>query len=195
MDVSASGRRIMNSSPPQNHDLQSSAPITRAELMQRLSELGIRTVTVDHAPVFTVSESETLEREIPGGHTKNLFLKDNKGAMYLVVAASHTAVDLKALARRLGAGRFSFGKPDLLMEVLGVTPGSVTAFAAISDRDHRVSVVVDDRLMQHETVNCHPLDNAATTNIARDDLFRFLSACGHAPQVMPLGSSEDDPTT
>lgn len=166
-------------------------PATRTDLVSALAELGIETTTVDHSPVFTVAESEALEREIPGGHTKNLFLKDNKGKLFLVVAESHTSVDLKALARRLGAGRFSFGKADLLLEVLGVTPGSVTAFAAMNDRAGRVRVVIDERLMAHDTINCHPLDNSATTNIARDDLFRFLSAWRHEPQVCPLGPQDD----
>lgn len=163
-------------------------PATRSDLMAFLAGLGVDTRTVDHAPVFTVAESDAIEREIEGGHTKNLFLKDSKGKLFLVVAESHTRVDLKALAARLSAGRFSFGKPDLLMEVLGVTPGSVTAFAAMNDAAGRVSVVVDDNLMRHDTVNCHPLENAATTSIARDDLFRFLSACGHEPRIAPLGS-------
>lgn len=166
-------------------------PATRQDLFAILDRLGIRTRTVDHAPVFTVAESEALERDIPGGHTKNLFLKDNKGKLFLVVAESHTQVDLKAVSHRLGAGRFSFGKPDLLMEVLGVAPGSVTAFAVMNDVSRRVSVVIDARLMQFDTVNCHPLANAATTNIARTDLFRFLSACGHEPRVMALGAEGD----
>lgn len=171
-------------------DPASPAPATRADLFAYLARLAIETRTVEHAPVFTVAESEAIERAIPGGHTKNLFLRDNKGRLFLVVAESHTNVDLKALAARLGAGRFSFGKPDLLMEVLGVTPGSVTAFAAINDATGRVTVVVDDRLMCHDTVNCHPLENAATTNIARADLFRFLSACGHEPRIAALGLDE-----
>lgn len=171
-------------------DASGAAPVTRQDLFAALDRLAIATRTTDHPPVFTVAESEALEREIPGGHTKNLFLKDNKGRLFLVVAESHTAVDLKALARRLGAGRFSFGKPELLMQVLGVTPGSVTAFAAINDRACQVEVVVDARLMRHDRVNCHPLDNAATTNIARLDLFRFLSACGHEPRVVELGSGD-----
>jgi Ala-tRNA(Pro) deacylase len=166
-------------------------PVTRAELFAHLARLGIETVTVDHPAVFTVAESEALERAIAGGHTKNLFLKDAKGALFLVVAESHTAVDLKALSQRLGAARFSFGKPDLLMQRLGVTPGSVTAFAALNDHECCVTVVVDVSLMRHEMVNCHPLDNAATTSIAREDLFRFLSASGHPPRVLALGSDAD----
>lgn len=174
-----------------NIDIKERCPVTRADLFARLAELGIATRTLDHAPVFTVAESGTIEREIPGGHTKNLFLADSRGALYLVVAESHTRIDMKALSKRLGAGRFSFGKPELLFETLGVTPGSVTAFAVMNDPDQRVSVVVDARLMAYETVNCHPLENAATTNIARDDLFRFLSATGHAPRVLALASAED----
>ena len=171
-------------------DIGLAKPATRGDLMAFLAGLGIDTRTVDHPPVFTVAESDAIEREIPGGHTKNLFLKDSKGRLFLVVAESHTRVDLKALSARLGAGRFSFGKPDLLMEVLGVTPGSVTAFAAMNDTAGRVSFVVDDNLMRHDSVNCHPLENDATTNIARDDLFRFLSACGHEPRIAPLGSDD-----
>lgn len=161
-------------------------PKTRAELMSRLAELGIPVETVDHAAVFTVAESEGLHRALPGGHTKNLFLKDAKDRLFLVVAESQTPVDLKALPKVIGSGRLSFGKPELLMEVLGVTPGSVTALALINDRDRRVGVVIDARLMHYDSINCHPLENTATTRLARDDLMRFMRACGHEPRVMEL---------
>jgi Ala-tRNA(Pro) deacylase len=162
-------------------------PLSRQQLFDRLAELGIKSRTVDHEPVFTVAESGHLERQLSGAHTKNLFLKDDKGALFLVVAMSTTKVDLKALSRTLGAGRFSFGKPELLLETLGVTPGSVTAFAIANDAEHRVGVVFDAELMRHETVNCHPLENTATTNIAREDLLRFFRACGHEPRIVMLG--------
>lgn len=162
---------------------------TRQQLFARLAELGIETSTVEHEPLFTVADSSRLERELEGGHTKNLFLKDDKGALFLVVALSTTRVDLKQLAKRLGAGRFSFGKPELLQEVLGVSPGSVTAFAIVNDTSQRVRVVVDANLLHYETVNCHPLENTATTNIARDELLRFIRACGHEPRVAELGSA------
>ena len=165
-------------------------PATRADLFARLNALSIATKTVDHPPVYTVAESEAVELEIPGGHTKNLFLKDSKGALFLVVAESHTPVDLKAMSKRLGAGRFSFGKPELLMQVLGVTPGSVTAFALMNDTLGRVKVVIDELLMRHDVINAHPLDNAATTSIAREDLFQFISACGHTPHIAALVSEE-----
>jgi Ala-tRNA(Pro) deacylase len=164
---------------------------TRQELFKFLESLDIRVQTVDHPAVFTVAESAELDRRIPGGHTKNLFLRDARDALYLVVAHAHTRVDLKALARRLGAsGRFSFGRPDLLQQVLGVTPGSVTIFALINDSDRRVAVVVDEALMAFDTINGHPLENTATTNIARRDLFRFIRACGHEPRILYLGSDQ-----
>ncbi len=165
-------------------------PATRQDLFRRLSELGIATRTVEHEPLFTVAESRKLERELPGAHTKNLFLKDEGGELFLVVAAATTRVDLKVLARTLRAGRFSFGKTELLMQALGVPPGSVTAFAVINDTDRRVRVVIDAELMQHESINCHPLQNTATTNIARDDLMRFIRACGHEPRIVALGPAQ-----
>jgi Ala-tRNA(Pro) deacylase len=161
-------------------------PLSREDLLIRLDELGIKTTTVEHPAVFTVAESQSVEIPLPGAHTKNLFLKDERGTLVLVVAKSTTRVDLKALAKRLGAGRFSFGKPDLLMSTLGVTPGSVTAFAVANDTERRVSVVIDEALMADGSVNCHPLVNTATTNIACEDLLRFIRSTGHEPSVMAL---------
>jgi len=165
-------------------------PASRQDLFARLAELGIATRTVEHEPLFTVAESSRLERELPGAHTKNLFLKDEGGELFLVVAKSSTRVDLKTLARTLGAGRFSFGKPELLMEALGVPPGSVTAFAVINDPKGRVRVVIDAELMKHDSMNCHPLENTATTNIARDDLLRFIRLSGHEPRIAGLGRTK-----
>ncbi|MFM9846170.1 MAG: prolyl-tRNA synthetase associated domain-containing protein [Hyphomicrobiaceae bacterium] len=164
-------------------------PATRSDLFARLDQLGISTTTVDHQAVFTVAESTGLERSLPGGHTKNLFLKDAKDRLFLVIAQSATPVDLKSLHKTLGCARLSFGKPDLLMQVLGVPAGSVTAFSLINDRDHRVSVAIDAALMRHDSVNCHPLVNTATTNISRDDLLKFIRACGHDPLIVGLNGS------
>lgn len=159
---------------------------SRDNLFQFLDSLGICTSTIEHEAVFTVAESDRLERDIVGGHTKNLFLKDAKGRFFLVIAQSHTEIDLKTLHKTLGAARFSFGKAELLMEVLGVPPGSVTAFSVINDRLGRVTVVVDAALMGYDSVNCHPLTNTATTTIGRDDLFKFMRATGHEPRVAAL---------
>jgi Ala-tRNA(Pro) deacylase len=161
-------------------------PATRQDLFDRLAALGITTTTIAHAAVFTVDESDALHKSIPGGHTKNLFLKDAKDKLWLIVAESHTPIDLKALHKQLGAARFSFGKPELLLEVLGVTPGSVTALSVINDTAGRVSVVVDAALMRYEQINCHPLENTATTSVPRDGLIAFLRATGHEPQIVAL---------
>jgi len=137
--------------------------------------------------MFTVEQSKALRERLPGAHTKNLFLTDKEGTMVLVVAKDDTTVDLKALAKRLGAGRFSFGKGELLEAVLGVPAGSVTPFALINASAKGVAVVVDKALMEFAEINCHPLENTATTRLATRDLMRFIEACGHSPRVLPLG--------
>jgi Ala-tRNA(Pro) deacylase len=159
-------------------------PMTRAELFERLQSLGIAARTIEHEAVFTVAESSGIERELPGGHTKNLFLKCKKGELYLIVALNDAEIDLKSLHKTLGSGRLSFGNGELLMEVLGVTPGSVTVFALVNDRTQRVRVILDESLMRHDFINGHPLENTATTNIARGDLLRFIRACGHEPVIL-----------
>jgi Ala-tRNA(Pro) deacylase len=168
-------------------------PATRSQLSARLAELGIVTHTVEHPAVFTVAESSKLERELPrnlpGGHTKNLFLKDKKGNLFLVVALGHAHIDLKSLPKTLGCDRLSFGRPELLMEVLGVPPGSVTPFALINDQAHRVTVILDADMMRHERLNYHPLENTATSNIAREDLIKFIRACGHEPRIVAVASA------
>jgi Ala-tRNA(Pro) deacylase len=161
-------------------------PTDRQALFQRLAELGIASTTVEHAPMFTVEQSAALRTSLPGAHTKNLFLTDQDGRMVLVVAKDDTRVDLKALAKRLSAGRFSFGKAELLEAVLGVPPGSVTPFALINPSAAGVTVVVDKALMDFAEINCHPLENTATTRLATADLLRFIKACGHEPLIAPL---------
>jgi Ala-tRNA(Pro) deacylase len=154
--------------------------------MDRLAELGIACPTVEHAPVFTVEDSGELYATIPGGHTKNLFLKDAKGQLFLIVAHHGTRVDLKKLPPVIGSARLSFGRAELLEEVLDVKPGSVTAFAVMNDGAGRVRVVIDQNLMAFETINLHPMENSATTSIAREDLLRFIRAAGHTPLIAAL---------
>lgn len=160
---------------------------TPADLFALLDRLGIEARSFEHAPVFTVAESQAIKDEIPGGHSKNLFLKDKKGRLFLVVAEAHSRIDLKRLHEPLGAaGRLSFGSAELLREVLGVEPGSVTPFALMNDRERRVSLVLDAALMAHETVNFHPLVNSATTGVSRAGLLAFFAATGHAPRILRL---------
>ncbi len=155
-------------------------PATPDDLFQHLDALGIAHETTQHQPVFTVAESQALRGTLPGGHSKNLFLKNKKGDLWLVTAAEDAAVDLKALTKTLGAGRLSFGKPDLLLEVLGVEPGSVTPFGLINDPNRRVTFVLDTRLAAiMEPLHFHPLVNNATTAISTADFRAFLAAAGH----------------
>jgi len=164
-------------------------PASPDDLFAFLDRLGIGHRTVGHPPLFTVEESQALRGTIPGGHTKNLFLRDKKGTLFLVVALEDAVIELRSLHRRLGAsGRFSFGSADLLREALGVEPGAVTPFAAINDTAGRVTVVLDDAMMERETLNYHPLRNTMTTSIGRDDLLRFLEATGHPPRITPLAA-------
>jgi Ala-tRNA(Pro) deacylase len=165
------------------HEIPDRGASARQRLFDRLAALGIETRTVEHPALFTVAESSRIEVPLEGGHTKNLFLKDAKGNLFLVVALATTAVDLKGLPKVIPSARLSFGNADLLKEVLGVTPGAVTAFAVMNDRDQRVRVILDKNLMAYERINAHPLENTATTNIARDDLLRFIRATGHEPHI------------
>jgi Ala-tRNA(Pro) deacylase len=165
-------------------------PATPDELFAYLDTLGIAHKTVTHPAVFTVEEARELRGAISGGHTKNLFLRDKKGALYLLVAPEHVAIELRSLHRVLGAsGRFSFGSAELMQETLGVTPGSVTPFAVINDKQARVTVVIDAALMTHDMLNFHPLVNTATTRISREGLVKFLAATGHAPRIEPLSGA------
>ncbi len=167
---------------------------TPDELFAALDALGIKHATVKHPPVFTVEQAATLRGEVPGGHTKNLFLRDKKNTLYLVVALEDAEIDLKGLHRTLGAsGRFSFGSADLLTEVWGVTPGSVTPFGAINDTQGRVTVVLDAAMMEHETLNYHPLINTMTTSLSRDDLIKFLESTGHSPRIERVSGAPSGP--
>jgi len=164
-----------------------SGPARPEDLFRLLAKLGIESSTTEHAPVFTVEEAKALRGELSGCHTKNLFLRNKKGSMWLVVCPEDRAVDLKDLADRLSAGRLSFGSADRLMKYLGVIPGAVTPFAVINDKGGHVTVALDEKLRAAETMNFHPLDNAMTTNISTDDFVRFLEAENHAPSFIELG--------
>ena len=165
-------------------------PATPQDLLAFLASLAIPTETIDHPALFTVEDSQALRGEIPGGHTKNLFVKDKKSRLFLLVLGEETEVDLKRVHEKIGAqGRVSFGSADLLEEVWGVRPGAVTPFGAINDRDGRVTVVLDQAMMAHERLNFHPLVNTRTTGLASADLLKFLRATGHEPLVAALGAA------
>jgi Ala-tRNA(Pro) deacylase len=159
---------------------------SREDMLARLDALGIEHRTTLHPPVFTVEEAQAHTRHIPGGHCKNLFLKDKKDRLWLVTCLDEQQVDLNRLSRRLGAARFSFGRAELLQEVLGVSAGSVTPLAIVNDRGLRVTPVLDTKLLAHEWVNCHPLQNDATVSLRSGDLLRFVRDTGHEPMLVDL---------
>ena len=158
------------------------------QLFARLDQLGIAHRTVDHPPVFTVEEAKALRGNLPGHHLKNLFLRNKKEEMWLVVALEDRAIDLKRLGDFLGAGRLSFGSADRLKHSLGVEPGSVTPLALVNDEAHAVRLVLDAGLKMGGPVNAHPLTNSMTTAIALADLLRFFEATGHAPQWLDMAA-------
>ncbi len=162
---------------------------SRQDLMDFLDRLGIAVTTTEHPPLFTVEESRKLRGDIAGGHTKNLFLKDKKGALFLLVAEEGAAIDMKTLHQKIGSARLSFGRPELLAEKLGVAPGSVTPFGLINDQAGDVSVLLEAGLMRNDRLNFHPLENTATTTIGRDDLVAFLRASGHEPRIVAVAGS------
>lgn len=168
---------------------------TPDRLFSLLDSLGIAHRTVQHPPVWTVEQAASLRGQIEGAHTKNLFLRDKKHALYLVVTLEDAEIDLKGLHRTLGAnGRFSFGSSELLLEVWGVVPGAVTPFGAVNDTQLRVTVVLDAAMMEHETLNYHPLDNTMTTSLARDGLVKFLESTGHNPRIERIsGPAPEEP--
>ncbi len=165
-------------------------PYTRAHLLATLDKADIAHQTVDHKAVFTVEEGREIKTTMPGGHSKNLFLKDKAGTFYLVVAHADTRVDLVGLGKSVGAkGRFSFGKAEIMEEILGVSPGSVTPFALINDVEKRISAVfLDKTLMAFDPVWFHPLENTASTAISPASLLLLLASWGYDPQIMDLAN-------
>ena len=157
---------------------------TRADLMTFFDAHGIEHATTEHPAVFRVGEGEAIKASLPGAHSKNLFLKDAKGRLWLISAKDDTVIDLKRLHTVIGAARLSFASAELMQTVLGVTPGSVTAFALINDREHRVSFVLDQALAQADRVHFHPLVNTATTAVSAQGLAHFFSALQISPMVV-----------
>lgn len=160
-------------------------PKTAEDLFRVLDNLGIETRSVDHLPAFTVEEAKAHRGDLPGGHCKNLFLRDKKKNSYLIVCLENTLIDLKTLGPAIGAqGRLTFGSAERLMEMLGVTPGAVTPFAVLNDPERMVTVILQADMLGHAPLNYHPLRNDQTTAIAPDDLIRFLKHIHGAPEMV-----------
>ena len=157
---------------------------TPDDLFAYLDTLGISHTTHWHEAVFTVDQSTELKGTLPGGHTKNLFLRDKDDTIILISAEAHSQLKLNKLHRLIGTKRLSFASPELMGELLGVTPGSVTAFALMNDTEGRVRFLVDAALMEHNPVNFHPLTNTGTTAVSREDFEKFVRATGHGFEVI-----------
>lgn len=170
-------------------------PITTPEgILSYLSGLGIASRTVEHRAVFTVAEGVDVKENIPGAHTKNLFVKDKKGKLFLITAKDYTAINLKKTHETIGAsGRLSFCTEEQMSHFLGVTPGSVTPLAIVNDRDLKVSMILDANLMDYDVINCHPLINTMTTSLNRADLLAFLEKTGHPPHIVTLPEPVEHP--
>lgn len=162
-----------------------------AELYALLDRHGIPYTHHTHPPLFTVEESRALRGELPGGHVKNMFMKDKKGTVWLATCLEDRQIRIRDLEKEIGAKNLSFGREDLLWAVLGVRPGAVTPFGLINDRERRVRVVLDKGLMQHDPLNFHPLHNGATTGIGREGFLKFLSLTGHEPLMVDFDRLEE----
>jgi Ala-tRNA(Pro) deacylase len=182
----ASHGRFPHTSAEQPQPRPITVPATPDELFALLDKLGIEHSTITHPPFFTVEEGRHWHDKIPGLHCKNLFIKDRKGGFWLVVMPADKRADLAWLEKTLGAPRFSFARPEALQEVLELTPGSVTPFGLINDRQRRTTVILDQDMLDAEWMNVHPLHNTASTTLRSADLLRFVRALGYDPIIIRL---------
>ncbi len=172
------------------NDNQKEMPTKPQDLFDFFNQLGIEYKNTPHPAVFTAEQGEKYWKNIAGMHCKNLFCKDAKSKLWLIVAPALKRVDLKALPALIGSKRLSFANQDLLFETLGVFGGSVTPFAVINDKENLVNVVLDQEMMEQEKINFHPLTNTATTTITPADLLLFMKACNHSPVVVPVCTND-----
>lgn len=167
-------------------------PTPAPALFARLDSLGVSYKVFEHAPVFTVAESEKVTAHIPGLHCRNLFVRDKAEKMFLVTVGNDTRIDLKKLQVLLGCGRLSFGSPERLWKYLGVRPGSVCPFAIINDRDNSVTAILDKAMMDAEIVNYHPMENHMTIGLSPAGLIKFVESCGHKPHIIDLSPASPE---
>ena len=167
-------------------------PTTPDDLMARLEALDIAYTLYHHEAVYTVEESQRLNKDIPGVHCRNLFLRDKKKRNFLLVLKSATDIDLKKLPLLLGSGRLSFGSADRLWQYLGVRPGSVCPFAIVNDTDRQVKILLDQSMMEADLVSYHPLLNTMTVLLTPDGLMKFIEDCGHEVHIVDLSAAKPE---
>lgn len=160
-----------------------------------MPELGVEEILLqqgcafevyEHAPVYTCAQAAEALAGVSGVAVKNLFLKDTKQQFFMVVVDEKKRVDLKALSKKIGAGKFSFGNEAELKDVLGLTPGAVSMLALINDRQKRVRLLVDTEAWGEKPIHCHPLVNTKTLLVTPGDLEKFLASTGHAVELIEI---------
>ena len=163
------------------------ALVSADDVLARLADLSIDSVTYDHPPLFTVEDSKAYRGPIPGCHCKNLFLRGKKKSqMWLLSCREDLSVNLKEIGAKLGGQRLSFGSPERLLMYLGVRPGAVSPFALINDPNQSVDVILDKGMMLLSPLNFHPITNEKTTSISPGNLMKYIKSCGHQPKIMDL---------
>ncbi len=161
-----------------------------AELYALFVDHGIAYTHHTHPALFTVAESQALRGELPGGHVKNMFMKDKKGAIWLATCLEDRRIRIRDLEKEIGAKGLSFAREELLWEILGVRPGAVTPFGLINDHAQRVRVALDAQMLARDPLNFHPLHNEATTTISKDGFLKFLALTGHEPVLVDFDRLE-----
>ena len=167
---------------------------TEQDLYDYLNEIGVHHETVGHKPCFSVAESEEVDKQIDAVATRNMFLYDKKKNYWLVTLEARQPVCLKKLRHVIGANqRLSFGKEEVLWQMLGVKPGSVTPFALINQVEEKtLKFVLDKNLIEAEKVAFHPLRNDKTTVVTALDFKEFVASSGVEMQVVDFSLVEPD---
>jgi len=178
---SATESRSKQETDQQHILIDGSSPYTPEQLLAQLRQLGIASETIQHEPLRTVNDAKRLRVNLPGAHTKNLFLRNKKGRMWLLTCLEDRDLNLKSLAQSIGAKQLSFASSTRLMHYLGIVPGAVSPFAVINDKTAAVTVVLDSELRDRSPLNIHPLDNTLTTTISCSDTLAFLNHIEHKP--------------
>ncbi|MBS1954207.1 MAG: prolyl-tRNA synthetase associated domain-containing protein [Cyanobacteria bacterium SZAS-4] len=161
--------------------------LTDEELMHKLSDLSIESVMLSHQPLMTVEDQNAQKHLSHGAHSKNLFLKDKANKFWMITALDDTSINLKNAAKQLGAVKFTFAKPAEMLELLGITPGSVSPFALINDTTNQVTFVLEKRMLDYSHQNFHPLRNDRTVRIGTEDFLAFTKHIDHAPILFDPG--------
>lgn len=159
---------------------------TAKQLLNALETLGVEHQTTTHEALYTVDQAKEVAYDEPGAHTKNLFLRNKKGRMFLLVVESDHRVDLRGLRDKLNVpgGQFAFASTERLGLYLGVVPGSVSPLAVYNDHECAVQVLIQRTLLEHEWIYLHPCRNTHSTRLRTHDLLEILNSWKHPVTVL-----------